>query len=238
MMPLRSRPAATTMPAPPKLALVLAEPRTRMPLPDLVRPTAPGVRAAALVVMRPLKVAVTPGVPTAIVRLSVPRLMAPERITPAPAVRPPKEKSPFTLTVLATVRTVPSLMSVVPLAMLRAPVPIGPLVMTLPASTELEPNISEPAERLSPLVKVLAPLKASMPEPALVSDRLPPLETIAEIVRPVSARPALTVMTGLVLLNCSAPLMTGVVTCDWLTEVTGLAEDSTRSVLVATVGAA
>ena len=185
-----------------------------------------------------MKVAVTPGVPTLIVRLEPPRVIGPERMTPAPAVRPPKEKSPLTKIPLAIVRMVPSLMSEVPLAMLSTPVPIGPLVTAPEIGVELAPNISEPALRFRPVVKVLAPLRASMPPPALVSDRLPPFEMIAEISRPVSARPELTVMTGLGLLNCRAPVMDCVLTWDWLTEVTGLPDERMSSVPGVTVARA
>jgi hypothetical protein len=47
---------------------------------------------------------------------AAPRFTLPARMTPEPAPRPPKAKSPLTVTGLAMVRTRPSLMSEVPAA--------------------------------------------------------------------------------------------------------------------------
>ena len=192
------------------LAKLFAAPRTKVPAPAFVR-AVPVVAP----VMTPLMVLVTAGLVTVMVRPAAPRFMAPERMTPLPATRPPKVKSPLTVVALPIVRTVPSLRSEVPPAMTSVPVPTGPEVTGPPVLPA--PNIRPPWFRLKPVVKVLAPLRARTPAPLLLSVVKAPLAIGAEIFRPVSARPAFTVMTGLALPNDSAEnvaaavLMVGVV---------------------------
>ena len=156
------------------------------------------------------------------VRIAVPRLTLPARLTPAPVPRPPKAKSPWTLTALAIVRTVPSLSSEVPPRIWSVPRPIGPLVTVPVRGVELAPNISAPPARVKSVVKVLWPLRARTPEPALVNVDMPTFWVITEvIVRPVSARPALTVMTAGAL-NSRGAEMFGTETGDWLVAVMAL----------------
>ena len=209
--PERSRPAATVTPAPPRLASVVAPVSTRMPLPALVRPVEP---LPAVEVRAPLSVAVTAGLVTVIVRFALPRLTGAASVMFEPLRRPPKVKSPRTLTGLLSVRAVPSVFRVVPAPILKMPVPIGLLVMTEPVRTVLPAIISVPPFRLKGAEKVFAPLRARTPAPALVREPIVPLWVIgAEISRPVSVRPALTVMTGAAWRNCNAvPVMAGVVT--------------------------
>ena len=130
-------------------------------------------------------------------------------------------KSPPMLSALATERAVPSARSVVPPETVSVPVPSGPLVTIGAVPVLAAPIISDPAVRLRPLVKVLSALvRASVPTPALMSGPvMPALSAIsAETMRPVAAKPELTVMVGLALLNCStlsvdaaAPVSSGVV---------------------------
>ncbi len=175
-------PFATVTPAPPRLLAV--EESTRTPAPDLVKAV-----PVAVLVRAPLRVAVTAGLVTAMVRPEAPRLTAPARVTLLPATTPPKVKSPLTVTALATERAVPSLSSEVPLPMVSVPVPSGPLVTGVPVLPA--PSIRPPAERLTPVVKVLSAAdRARMPLPALVSDTMfACCEIVAEILRPTSARP-------------------------------------------------
>ena len=235
--PLRSRPA----PAPTTIALVVgmaaampylrippvmltaaplklfaAEESTSTPAPALVRAV-----PVAVVVIAPPRVAVTNGLVTVIVRPAAPRSVAPVKVRLWPATRPPKVKSPPIVSALATERAVPSARSVVPPETVSVPVPSGPLVTIGAVPVLAAPIISDPAVRLMPLVKVLSALvRASVPTPALMSGPvMPALSAIsAETMRPVAAKPELTVMVGLALLNCStlsvdaaAPVSSGVV---------------------------
>ena len=149
------------------LKLLVALESTKVPAPALVSAV-----PVAVLVMAPLMVLVLAGLSTVMVRSVAPRFIAPERITPLPATGPAKAKLPLTVVGLRIVRTVPSLSSEVPPAMVRVPVPTGPLVMTgepvLPA-----PNMRPPWFRLNPVVKVLAPLRARTPVPVLLSEVMP-----------------------------------------------------------------
>ncbi len=193
---LRMPPAMLT---PAELRLFAAEERMSAPAPDLVSavPVAELVRA-------PLRVAVTAGLVTVMVRPEEPRLTEPASVTLFPATTPPKVKSPLTVTALATDRAVPSLSNEVPLPMVSVPVPSGPLVTGVPVLEA--PSIRPPAERFTPVVKVLSTdERARTPAPDLVSDvMLACCEIVADILSPTSASPWLTVMTGLALLNWSS----------------------------------
>ena len=175
---------------------------------------------------------------TEIVRAAAPRLTLPASVTPAPAPRPPKAKSPLTFTRLAMVRTVPSLRSEVPAPIWSTPRPTGPLVTAPLTGVELAPSMRAPAARVKSEAKVLWPLRARRPAPDLVSESIAAFWVIgALMVRPVAARPALTVRTGLALLNCrEVPLMTGTETVDWLEAVTALVSERIRDVPTASVG--
>ena len=195
--PYLRMPLAMVTPAPPRL--LPAEEKIRMPAPALVKAV-----PVAVLVSAPLRVAVTAGLVTVTVRPADPRLTAPAKVTLLPATTPPKVKSPLTVTALATERAVPSLSREVPFPMVSVPVPSGPLVTGVPVL--LAPSISPPAERFTPVVKALSVAeRARMPAPALVRvAMLACWEIVAEMFSPTSARPWLTVMTGLALLNCSS----------------------------------
>ena len=195
--PYLRMPPVTLTPA--ELRLLAAEERTSTPAPALVNAV-----PVAMLVSAPLRVAVTAGLETVMVRPAAPRLIAPASVTLFPATTPPKVKSPLTVTALATERAVPSLSREVPFPMVSVPVPSGPLVTGVPVL--LAPSISPPAERFTPVVKVLSVAeRARMPAPALVRvAMLACWEIVAEMFSPTSARPWLTVMTGLALLNCSS----------------------------------
>ena len=177
---------------------------------------------------------------TEIVRMAAPRLTLPARTTPEPAPRPPKAKSPLTVTGLAMVRMVPSLMSEVPAPTRRLAVPTGPLVTAPKVSVEFAASIRVPLARVKSVLKVLWPLKARTPVPVLVRLSIAAFWVIgALMVRPVWARPAATLMTGFSAENWRAvPLMVGTVTVDWLTAVTAEVSVSTSLPPTARVGLA
>ena len=190
---------------PAELKLFAAEERTSTPAPALVRAV-----PVAVLVTAPPRVAVTSGLVTVIVRPAAPRSVAPVKVRLWPATRPPKVKSPPTESALASERAVPSASNVVPAPTVSVPVPSGPLVTVGAVPVLAAPIISEPAVRLTPFVKVLSALvSASVPAPALMSAPVMPAlsEISAERMSPVAPRPALTVMVGVALLNCSVPLM-------------------------------
>ena len=210
-----------------------------MPAPAFVR----AVEVAVLVI-EPLMVLVTAGLSTVMVRPASPRAIAPESVTPLPEMRPPNVKSPLTVTALPTVRAVPSLRSEVPPAMVRVPVPTGPLVTAGGVPVLFTPNMSPPSFRLKPVVKVLAPPRASTPAPALTRGPVMPAFGVmgALMTSSVSARPLLTWMTGLALLNWSAVkaaepvLMVGVVERLSLVAVIGVGPVMTSVWLLPAVG--
>ena len=154
-------------------------------------------------------------------RMAEPRLTMPARMTPEPAPRPPKAKSPSTVKGFAMVRTVPSLMSEVPAPTTSVPRPTGPLVIAPEATTLSAPSMSVPAAKVSPVVKVLCPLRARTPAPDFVRLSIEAFWVIgALMISPVAARPALTVMTGLFEPKSRAvPEMTGTLTGDWFVAV-------------------
>ena len=91
---------------------------------------------------------------TVIVR-DAPSVAAPESVS---ALVPAKEKSPFSASVLATVRAAAEASSVPPVIE-NVPVP----------SAAALPTLSVPAERVSPPVKVLAPESVTAPTPDFVA---------------------------------------------------------------------
>ena len=135
----------------------------------------------------PLIAPVTNGLVTVMVSALLPTLTAPERVSEFAATVPPKVKLPFTLTALAIVK-LPLLRIVVPPAIASVPEPIGPFTAAPLIGVLLAPKISEPAARLNPLVKVLAPESARPPVPVLVITP-PALRIGAEIDRPIGDAP-------------------------------------------------
>ncbi len=134
--------------------------KTSVPGPAFVRPAA--------VVSGPLTVVVTTGLTMVNVGVVPPSVTGPLRVTLLVASPPSKFRLPLVTTALAMVCAAAPDSRVVLLAVVKVPVPSGPLVTVLPtvAGTLLAARMSDPPLRFMPVVKVLAVLeKTTAPEP-------------------------------------------------------------------------
>ena len=118
--PFLRTPPATVTPAPPKLALVFAPERTRVPGPALVIAVEP---APTVLVMTPPMVPVTRGLETVMVWPMAPRAIAPDRVRELTATVPPKVKPPLMVVALLTVRTAVPDKTETPSSRMMVPVP-------------------------------------------------------------------------------------------------------------------
>src|SRR5205823_1048548 len=113
--------------------------------------------------------------------------LAPSVTAPVPtlsALVPVNVKSPFQLWVLLLERVIdpPLVLSIVPALIVKVPVPTAAALLMFRV----------PADSVVPLEKVLAPLRVSVPAPALVMLCAPPPMT-----PPTASTPPLVVMVGL-----------------------------------------
>ena len=148
----------------------------------------------------------------------------PESVTSLAEFEPPSEKSPATVTALASVRAAESDCRLPPLTV-SVPVPSAALLSTK----------SVPAERLTPVVNVLEAESTKLPEPAFVI--APPAdEIVPEIRRSSGDRPDV-VITGVALENTSdVPEIVGVVAGLSFTAVIAPEPDSVNCPPSVTVG--
>ena len=107
-------------------------------------------------------------------------------------------------------------------------------------TTVSRPSIRVPPARVKSEVNVLAPVRASTPVPVLVRLFMAASCAIgALMIRPVAARPALTLMTGSAEPKRSwVPETTGTVTVDWLVAVMATVSLRVSEASTATVGLA
>ena len=160
-------PKVRTVPA--SVAVLPGFESTSMPVPALVRETfAPLMTPVMVVTFCKSGTVIVCAMPPA-------RATGPARTTPLPAsavplpTSGPKVAFAVMFNALAMVRSVPSLRSAVPSAMVSAPVPIGPLVTVPDVGVLFAPRMMLPPFRLTPVVNVLALARTTEPVPAFTN---------------------------------------------------------------------